>query len=154
MPVAQLTLELEISHAHSLKDRRQVVRSVRDTLRRGFNVSVAELDEAVVWNRATLGIVALSRSPTYLEGQLQQAEDAARRACTRLGVEITDAWMELLLPDTEDPPYDPPAAHNARSSFHSPPPAQVTSVPLPEPQPTPARPANSAIVLLREDSNA
>ena len=45
MPVATLTLELAIEHAQSLKDRRQAVRSLKDKLRHGFNVSVAELDE-------------------------------------------------------------------------------------------------------------
>ena len=43
MPVAKLTLELSIPHAQSLKDRRQVVRSLKDKLRHGFNVSIAEL---------------------------------------------------------------------------------------------------------------
>ena len=51
MPVAQLTFEIGIEHAQSLKDRRQVVRSLKDKLRHGFNVSVAELDESPVWNR-------------------------------------------------------------------------------------------------------
>jgi uncharacterized protein YlxP (DUF503 family) len=60
MPIATLTLELAIEHAQSLKDRRQVVRSLKEKLRHGFNVSVAELDEAVVWNRATLGVAAIS----------------------------------------------------------------------------------------------
>ena len=36
MPVATLTLELAIEHAHSLKDRRQAVRSLKDKLRDGF----------------------------------------------------------------------------------------------------------------------
>ena len=58
MPVAQLTLEIRIEHAQSLKDRRQVVRSLKDQLRQGFNVSVAEMDEAVTWQSATIGVVA------------------------------------------------------------------------------------------------
>lgn len=101
MPVALLTLELAIEHAHSLKDRRQVVRSLKDKLRQGFNVSVAELDEAVVWNRATLGIAAVSASPAYLAGQLQQVESAARRLSVGLGCEILDSFIEadILLPE-------------------------------------------------------
>ena len=64
MPVAQLTLEIRIEHAQSLKDRRHVVRSLKDQLRQGFNVSVAELDEAVTWQSATIGIVAVSAPVT------------------------------------------------------------------------------------------
>ncbi len=94
MPIATLTLELAIEHAHSLKDRRQVVRSLKDKLRHGFNISVAELDEALVWNRATLGVVAISSSPSYLAGQLREVESAARRLCTGLGCDILDSYIE------------------------------------------------------------
>lgn len=101
MPVAMLTLELGIEHAQSLKDRRQVVRSLKDRLRHGFNISVAELDEALVWNRATLGVAAISGSSAYLAGQLQQVEAAARRLCAGLGCEILDSFVEadVLLPE-------------------------------------------------------
>ena len=44
MPIAYLTLELRIEGAHSLKDKRQAVRSVKDRLRNTFNVAVAEID--------------------------------------------------------------------------------------------------------------
>src|SRR5438445_255066 len=54
MPIAFLTLELQIEAAQSLKDKRQVVRSVKDRLRAQFNVSVAELDANGLWNRATI----------------------------------------------------------------------------------------------------
>jgi len=94
MPVATLTIELAIEHAHSLKDRRQVVRSLKDKLRHGFNVSVAELDEAVVYNRATIGVAAISSSPSYLAGQLREVEEAARRICAGLGCEILDSFIE------------------------------------------------------------
>jgi uncharacterized protein YlxP (DUF503 family) len=94
MPIASLTLELAIKHAQSLKDRRQVVRSLKDKLRHGFNISVSELDDAAVWNRATLGIVAISSSRSYLHGQLREVEEAARRLCTGLGCELVDSWVE------------------------------------------------------------
>jgi uncharacterized protein YlxP (DUF503 family) len=48
--IAFLTLELHIEAAQSLKDKRQVVRSLKDRLRGGFNVSVAELDPGNLWN--------------------------------------------------------------------------------------------------------
>ncbi len=97
MPVAMLTLEIAIEHAQSLKDRRQVVRSLKDKLRHGFNVSVAELDEAVVWNRATLGIAAVSASRDYLAGQLAEVEVAAERILVSLGGQVAESvveWME------------------------------------------------------------
>jgi uncharacterized protein len=96
MPVAQLTLEIRIEHAHSLKDRRQVVRSLKEQLRQGFNVSVAELDEAVTWQSATVGLVAISGSRDYLRGQMDELERAAQRMIRELGAEITDSWWDFL----------------------------------------------------------
>ena len=96
MPVAQLTLEIRIEHAQSLKDRRQVVRSLKDQLRQGFNVSVAELDEAVTWQSATIGVAAISRSRDYLHGLMEEAERAARRMTNELGADFTDSFWEYI----------------------------------------------------------
>jgi uncharacterized protein len=96
MPVAKLTIELEIPHAQSLKDRRQVVRSMKDKLRHGFNLSVAELDDGIVWNRATLGIAAISSSTSYLTGQLQQIDHAVHRIAATLSAEVIDSYAEIL----------------------------------------------------------
>src|ERR1700753_2281234 len=107
MPIAVLTLELGIENAHSLKDRRQVVRSLKEKLRHGFNISVAELDEAVVWNRATGGVVAIAASRSYLEGQLREVESAARRLCVGLGCDILDSWVESDVALDGEPPDTP-----------------------------------------------
>jgi uncharacterized protein len=96
MPVAQLTLELRIEHAQSLKDRRQVVRSMKDQLRQGFNISIAEMDEAVTWQSATLGIVAISSSRSYLHQLVDEVERAARRMANELGAELTDSFWEYV----------------------------------------------------------
>ena len=96
MAVAHLTLEIRIEHAQSLKDRRQVVRSLKDQIRQGFNVSVAELDEAVTWQSATIGIVAISRSRDYLHGLIEEVERAARRILTEHGAELADAFWDYI----------------------------------------------------------
>jgi uncharacterized protein YlxP (DUF503 family) len=96
MPVAQLTLEVRIEHAQSLKDRRQVVRSLKDQLKQGFNVSVAEMDDAVTWQSATIGVVAVSRSRDYLHGLIDEVERAARRMLNELGAELADSFWEYL----------------------------------------------------------
>jgi uncharacterized protein len=96
VPVARLTLEIEIAHAQSLKDRRQVVRSLKDRLRNAFNLAIAELDSAEAWNRATLGIAVISGSTGYLSGQLQEIDRAAHRIASSLGAEVIDSWAEIL----------------------------------------------------------
>src|ERR1035437_10660582 len=96
MPVAHLTLEIRIEHAQSLKDRRQVVRSLKDQIRQGFNISVAELDEAVTGQSATIGIVAISGSRDYLHGLMNELERAARRMTNELGAELADAFWDYI----------------------------------------------------------
>jgi uncharacterized protein len=96
MPVAFLTLEIRIEAAHSLKDKRQVVRSMKDRLRNSFNISVAEIDVTDLWQRATLGVVSISSSRDYLEGLMRNVEREAVRIANNHGAEVIDAFMDYL----------------------------------------------------------
>jgi len=81
--IAFLTLELSIEAAHSLKDKRQVVRSLKDRLRGQFNVAIAELAPSNLWNRATIGVVSISDSRDYLDGLMKNVERAAAKCSWR-----------------------------------------------------------------------
>lgn len=94
--IAFLTLELHIEAAQSLKDRRRVLRSLKDRLRASFNVSVAELDATDLWNRATVGVVAISDSRDYLDGLMKNVERQANRITNNAGAEIADSFVEYL----------------------------------------------------------
>jgi|SRR5579864_6171622 uncharacterized protein YlxP (DUF503 family) len=96
MPIAYLTLELRIESAHSLKDKRQVVRSIKDRLRNSFNISVAEIDVTDLWQRATLGVVSISDSRDYLEGLVRNIEREAARMANNLGAEVVDSFFDYL----------------------------------------------------------
>ena len=96
MAIAYLTIELRIEAAHSLKDKRQVLRSLKDKLRAGFNVSVAELDAADLWQRATVGVVSISGSRDYLRGLMEKVERSATRIANNAGAEITDSFIEYF----------------------------------------------------------
>ena len=94
--IASLTIELRIEHAQSLKDKRQVVRSMKDRLRASFNVSVAELDPSNLWNQATIGVVAISNSRDYLDGLMKNVERSATRIANNGGADLTDSFVEFL----------------------------------------------------------
>jgi uncharacterized protein YlxP (DUF503 family) len=96
MAIAFLTLELHIEAAQSIKDRRQVVRSLKDRLRASFNVSVAELDGAELWNRASVGVVSISSSRDYLDGLMKNVESAATRIANNQGADVADAYLEFF----------------------------------------------------------
>ena len=79
MPIGLLTLEIYIPEAHSLKDKRQVLRSLKDRLRGKFNVAVAELEGQDSWQRSVVGVVSLSNNNTHLEQSLRNVlEDSER----------------------------------------------------------------------------
>jgi len=94
--IAFLTLDLRIEAAQSLKDKRQVLRSVKDRLRASFNVSVAELDASNIWNSATIGVVSVSDSRDYLDGLMKNVERTATRIANNHGAEIADSFVEYI----------------------------------------------------------
>lgn len=94
--IAFLTLELHIEAAQSLKDKRQVVRSLKDKLRAHFNVAVSELDPSNLWNRATIGVVSVSGSRDYLEGLMKNVERHAARIANNAGADLQDSFLEFI----------------------------------------------------------
>ena len=96
MAIAYLTLELRIENAHSLKDKRQVVRSLKDKLRASFNVSVAEIENLDLWQLATIGVVSISDSRDYLEGLMRNVESAATRIANNAGADVTDSFLDFV----------------------------------------------------------
>jgi uncharacterized protein len=93
MPVGLLTLELHIADAQSLKDKRQVLRSLKDRLRAHFNVAVAELDFEDTWQRSVVGVVTLSNKEHHVEESLQKV---LAEADGILGSMVVGHSVELL----------------------------------------------------------
>jgi uncharacterized protein len=93
MPVGLLTLELHLADAQSLKDKRQVLRSLKDKLRARFNVAVAELDYQDTWQRSVVGVVTLSNEEQHVEEALQKV---LAEADNILGPLIVSHAIDLL----------------------------------------------------------
>jgi uncharacterized protein YlxP (DUF503 family) len=86
-------LELDIEHAQSLKDKRGVLNSLKDRIRRKFNVSIAEVADHDVWNFASLGVVVVSNDQKFCNRVLDKVIDhvEAFHDC-----EIADYSMEFM----------------------------------------------------------
>ena len=93
MAVGLLTLELHLAEAQSLKDKRQVIRSLKDRLRASFNVAVAELDFEDTWQRSVVGVVTLSNEERHVEDSLQKVLAEADRI---LGPMLVSHAVDLL----------------------------------------------------------
>lgn len=75
MVVAILKVSLTIPHATSLKDKRRVLKSVKDKLRNRFNVSVAEIGSQENWQRAQIGVAVISNEAAYANGVISRVQD-------------------------------------------------------------------------------
>ena len=91
--IGVLTLELRLENSHSLKDKRHVVKSLKDRLRGKFNVAVAEIDYQDLWQRAVVAAVTVSSDHVHAEKVLQSVED---EAAALLGPELAGATVEWL----------------------------------------------------------
>ena len=65
MYVLALQMDLHIGHAHSLKDKRGVLRPILEGARRRFDVAAAEVDHQQLWQRTSLGFAAISGSQQH-----------------------------------------------------------------------------------------
>lgn len=94
MPViGVLTLEIRLQDAHSLKDKRQVVKSLKDRLRNKFNVAVAEIEFQDLWQRAVVAAVTVASDHVHAEKVLQSVEE---EAAALLGPELSGAVVEWM----------------------------------------------------------
>lgn len=93
MIVGVLTVELALLEASSLKDKRQVIKSLKQRLSNTFNVSVAETDHNDSARRCQLGISVVSNAAREVHSQLDRVVDMIRRTA---GCTLVDYQREIL----------------------------------------------------------
>ncbi len=93
MRVGAIRVEIEINGSLSLKDKRAVLRSVKDRLKRAFNVSISEVDEQDSWQRAVLGIVSVSGDKKHLDGLINRVRDFLYREAN---INVLKYQMEIM----------------------------------------------------------
>ena len=93
MTVGVLRLTLLLHGVDTLKDKRRILRRLRDRIRSRFNVSWSEVDDQDHPGRASLGVVAVSGDGRYLDGLLNKVVDAVEEAYVG---ELVDRQMELI----------------------------------------------------------
>lgn len=93
MFVGILTVEMVIYDAGSLKSKRSVVKGLKDRIRSKFNVSVAEVDNRDLWQRATLGVACVSAEKNFTSDVLNKVVDLIR---SNTSLELIDYQIEVL----------------------------------------------------------
>jgi uncharacterized protein YlxP (DUF503 family) len=82
-----------MEHSHSLKDKRHIVKGLKDRLHSRFNVAVAEIDAQDSWQRSVVAAVTLSNDRTHAEQVLQAVE---KDSAHMLGAMLVSTGLEWL----------------------------------------------------------
>jgi uncharacterized protein YlxP (DUF503 family) len=93
MHVGLLTIRLMVSQAKSLKDKRRVVKSLKDRIHNTFNASVAEIESLDNRQKAVLGVAVVANDGRFINSVLSKIIDFVRR---RPGAELVDYDLEIL----------------------------------------------------------
>jgi uncharacterized protein YlxP (DUF503 family) len=94
MVVGLCIIQLEIPMAQSLKEKRQVLRSLIRRIQNDFNVSIAEVDQQDAWQQAVLGVACVSGDAAYAHGLLLKVVQRIQRS--RLDLLLVDYVIEIL----------------------------------------------------------
>lgn len=93
MVVGVLEVRMAIYEAQSLKDKRRVVRSLKDRLAARHNISIAEVDDLDKWQVATFGVAMVANESRFVQSALAKIVDEFR-ACPHAS--LLDYDIELL----------------------------------------------------------
>jgi uncharacterized protein YlxP (DUF503 family) len=91
--VGLCTIELFLSESQSLKDKRQILSSLKDRLRQKFNLSVAEIDAQDLWQKGVLALACVANDGRYVNQVLDQAQNMIK---SNPIIEIVQSRIELL----------------------------------------------------------
>ena len=93
MIIGSCMVEIMIHDANSLKDKRQVVKSIIGKLKSRFNISVAEVDLNEKWRRSVIGFACVTNDTVHANKQISNVLKFIEND-TR--VEIIDEMIEIL----------------------------------------------------------
>ena len=93
MTIGVLQLEIGIGDAMSLKDKRRVVKSLKDRIAHGHNVSIAEVGALDEHRRSIIGVAMVANESRYVEGALSKIVDFVRGIPA---VDLMDYQIELI----------------------------------------------------------
>lgn len=92
MVVGVCTIDLHLPGTGSLKDKRRILLSLKERIKKAYNVSIAEVDGNDLWQRAVLGVACVANEGRYVNQVLDGVLNAVR---ANPAVELVDQHTEL-----------------------------------------------------------
>ncbi len=93
MHIGTLTIVARMRDTESLKDKRQIIKSVIETTRQKFNISIAEVDDLDQWRKATLGVAFVSNDKQHVNRVLDKVLDTLE---SNPLLDVGEVEMEIL----------------------------------------------------------
>jgi uncharacterized protein len=93
MFIGVCTIVLHVPESCSLKTKRHSIRSLKDRIRNKFNVSVAEIDDNDLWQKASLAVAAVSNDKAHLNQTLDHVLNMVRGVPE---IDLLDFHIEIL----------------------------------------------------------
>ena len=93
MHIGTLTVILYLHDTNSLKDKRQIIKSLVETTRQKFNIAIAEVDDLDLWGKATIGIVSVSNEKAHANRVLDKVLEAFE---SNPHFEVGEAALEMI----------------------------------------------------------
>jgi uncharacterized protein YlxP (DUF503 family) len=75
MMIGMLVIDLFNEQFHSLKEKRQLLSSLKKRLKNKFNIAIAESDYQDLWQKAQIAIVSLGASRAIVDNTFKEIED-------------------------------------------------------------------------------
>jgi uncharacterized protein YlxP (DUF503 family) len=95
MIVGIVVIELYLPFSRSLKEKRKEIRSIKEKLRSNFNVSVAEIDNQNLWQRASLGISIAGSDTLHLQESVDKIIEFIERNWSHLLLEVRRDMLKV-----------------------------------------------------------
>ncbi len=93
MHLGTLTIVLYLHDTESLKDKRQIIKSLVETTRQKFNISIAEVDDLDKWRRATIGVACVANESAHVNRVLDKVLDTIE---SNPAVDVGEVELEML----------------------------------------------------------
>ena len=92
MLIGSCTVDLHLPGNGSLKGKRQILKGLKDRIKKNFNVSITEIDHHDLWQRSLLGVAVVSRDAQFAHQVLSKVVDFIR---SERRVELIDYYVEM-----------------------------------------------------------
>lgn len=93
MVIGILKLDMHIPLSGSLKEKRMILKSVKDKIRNRFNVSVAEIDDLDKWQKANVAVVGCNSDGSYVNAELNSVVDMIKENSS---IELLNYTIETI----------------------------------------------------------